>query len=68
MVVLEEEGLPPIDKVEDNEEKGVFYISNPSKVHQTLLNMHADILGCWIMEKKGDIMKKYYCGNGYKSS
>lgn len=48
VVILEEEGLPTLDKIEEAQEKSIFYIESPSKLHKFLFNFVGKKIGCWI--------------------
>ena len=66
-VVLEEEGLPVLEKLNNHAQKGVFYISPPSKLHSQLSSMFGKKIGCWILDASKGRLDKYYCGSGYRS-
>lgn len=67
-MVLEEEQMPIIDKLENAEENRVAYIPNPSKLHRVLYGMAGKQLGCWILVNTNtSVLQRYYCGNGYKA-
>jgi hypothetical protein len=65
-VVLEEEGLPTLDKLEDWESRGVFYVAAPSELHSSLLQTVNRRVGCWILALKKGELQRHYCGSGFK--
>ena len=68
-VILEEEKLPIIDKVEEYRQKRIVYVHNASRLHSVLRGMVGGELGCWILvnTNTSSPLHRYYCGTGYKS-
>lgn len=51
-IVLEEEGLPVLERVQQTAETEVFYVEPPSRLYSYLIAMVGKKMGCWIIENK----------------
>jgi hypothetical protein len=51
-IVLEEEGLPVLERVQQTAENEVFYVEPPSRLYSYLIAMVGKKMGCWIIENK----------------
>lgn len=54
VVVLEEEGLPVIDRLSSASEKGIFYLEPASRLYRHISSMVGRKIGCWILSTKNN--------------